>query len=164
MQRKDKTMDKLQKSDLIKGLTGARLRTLLSKTQYRQFYEDIIRGYFEFLRPHIDDNLKDWSWHIFRRHLNHLHQPEIPRAYRNLKNPIRNCFGLQDIISCTTRKQFFEMVDIVMRDYLDMLPPYKPFREAKEEYYEFLGANIDNPDQLEEITDEDFETFIRTEI
>lgn len=144
-------MNRHEKQELIKNLTGARIRTLLSKTQYRQFYEDIICGYFEFLKPHVDDNLKQWSWHLFKRHLNHLHQPETPKEYRPLKNPIRGNYSLQDIITCTTRKQFFELVDLVMKDYLDILPPYVPFRKAKDEYYEFLGTNIDNPDQLEEI-------------
>lgn len=145
------SMDRQEKQKLIQGLSGPRLRTLLSKIQYRQFYEDIIKGYFEFLTPHIDDNLRQWSYHLFKRHLNHLHQPDIPREYKNFKSPIRDNYSLQDIITCTTHKQFFELVDLVMKDYLDMLPPYSPFKQAKEEYYEFLGANIDKPDFLEKI-------------
>ena len=147
-------MDNQEKKDLIKNLTGARIRSLLSKVQYRQFYEDIVKGYFEFLIPHIDNNLKQWSYHLFKRHLNHLHQPDVPREYRNYKNPIRDNYSLQDIITCTTRKQFFELVDLVMKDYLDLLPSYAPFKKAKDEYYDFLGTNIDNPDQLEDIKDE----------
>lgn len=144
-------MDKGDKQQLLQGLSGARIRTLLSKIQYRQFYEDIIRGYFEFLIPHIDDNLRQWSYHLFKRHLNHLHQPEIPKEYRPLRNPIRGNYSLQDIITCTSHKQFFELVDLVMKDYLDLLPSYAPFKKAKDEYYDFLGMNIKNPDQLEEI-------------
>ena len=160
-------MDNQEKRELLQNLSGARIRSLLSKIQYRQFYEDIVKGYFEFLIPHIDSNLRKWSYHLFKRHLNRLHQPEIPREYKNYKNPIRGNYSLQDIITCTTHKQFFELVDLVMKDYLDMLPPYKPFKEAKEEYYEFLGTNIDNLEELTKInqqTYEDFETFIRTEI
>ena len=155
-------MDKQEKRELLQNLSGARIRSLLSKIQYRQFYEDIVKGYFEFLMPHIDSNLRKWSYHLFKRHLNHLYQPEIPRAYRNYKNPIRSNYSLQDIITCTTRKQFFELVDLVMKDYLDILPPYKPFKEAKDEYYEFLGTNINNPDQLEEINQHTYEDFEKT--
>lgn len=59
------------------------------------------------------------------------------------------------------------MVDLVMKDYLDLLPSYAPFKKAKDEYYEFLGANIDNLEELTEInqqTYEDFEKTLRTEI
>lgn len=49
-----------------------------------------------------------------------------------------------------------------MKDYLDMLPPYKPFKEAKDEYYEFLGTKIINPDQLEEINQHTYEDFEKT--
>ena len=147
-------MDKQQKTELIKNISGARLRTLLSKSQYRQFYEDIIRGYFEFLNPRIDENLQKWSWHLFIRHLNRLHQPEVPREYRKLKLPIRDNFTLQDIIEYTSHKQFFDMVRLVLDDFLDMLPPYAPFRSAKKDYFEFLGVNIDT-DQLEKINPED---------
>ena len=143
-------MDNQEKRELLQGLSGARIRTLLSKIQYRQFYEDIICGYFEFLTPHIDDNLRQWSYHLFKRHLNHLHQPEVPREYRNYKMPIRANYTTQDIITCTSHKQFFELVDLVMKDYLDMLPPYRPFKEAKDEYYEFLGTQT-NLETLENI-------------
>lgn len=120
------------------------IRQLFSVEQYKLFYEDIVCGYIEFLKPKATRKQVLEAHAIKRLKLEHVTKHKVSKSYRIYRDPFRE-LDLIDIYRALSDHQFAYLVEVILNYYCEALSDFLPLElvnEVKDEYLNFLIGDI----------------------
>lgn len=129
------------------------IRQLFSVEQYKLFYEDIVCGYIEFLKPKATRKQILEAHAIKRVKLENVVRHKVSKSYRIYREPFRE-LDLIDIYRTLSDHQFAYLVEVILNYYCEALSssattiPIELVNEVKDEYLNFLIGDI--PTEIKE--------------
>lgn len=111
--------------DSIINLKPQIVRQLFSVEQYKQFYEDIVCGYIEFLKPNATRKQILDAHMVKRLKLANIAKHKVSKPYRQFREPFRE-LDLIGIYRALSDHQFAYLVDVVLTHYCEALHEYIP--------------------------------------
>ena len=109
--------------DRLKGLRSVRallVRQLFSVAQYKQFYDDIVSGYIEFLKPHATKGQVRIARKIKDLKISKVSRLTVTKPYRIYREPFR-ALDLIGILSVLSNQQFAILAELILKHYCEAL-------------------------------------------
>ena len=105
--------------DRLKGLGSVRallVRQLFSVAQYKQFYDDIVSGYIEFLKPHATKDQVRIARKVKDLKISKVTRLKVNKPYRIYREPFR-ALDLIGILSVLSNQQFAMLAELILKQY-----------------------------------------------
>ena len=139
--------------DRLKGLKSVRallVRQLFSVAQYKQFYDDIVSGYIEFLKPHATKDQVRIAREVKDLKISRVSRLKVNKPYRIYREPFR-ALDLIGILSVLSNQQFAILVELILKHYCEALSeeiPPELVDAVKVLYLDFLIGDM--PKEIKE--------------
>ena len=139
--------------DRLKGLRSVRallVRQLFSVTQYKQFYDDIVSGYIEFLKPYATKDQVRIAREVKDLKISRVSRLKVNKPYRIYREPFR-ALDLIGILSVLSNQQFAILAELILKHYCEALSEEispELVDAAKVLYLDFLIGDI--PKEIKE--------------
>ena len=133
--------------DRLKGLRSVRallVRQLFSVAQYKQFYDDIVSGYIEFLKPHATKGQVRIAREIKDLKISKVTRLKVNKPYRIYREPFR-ALDLIGILSVLSNQQFAILAELILKHYCAALSeeiPAELVDAVKTLYLDFLIGDM----------------------
>lgn len=137
----------------LKGLRSVRallVRQLFSVAQYKQFYDDIVSGYIEFLKPHATKDQVRIARAVKDLKISKVTRLKVNKPYRIYREPFRS-LDLIGILSVLSNQQFAILAELILKHYCVALSeeiPSELVDAAKVLYLDFLIGDM--PKEIKE--------------
>ena len=139
--------------DRLKGLKSVRallVRQLFSVAQYKQFYDDIVSGYIEFLKPHATKDQVRIARKVKDLKISKVSRLKVNKPYRIYREPFR-ALDLIGILSVLSNQQFAILAELILKHYCvaisEEIPP-ELVNAVKTLYLDFLIGDM--PKEIKE--------------
>lgn len=109
--------------DRLKGLRSVRallVRQLFSVAQYKQFYDDIVSGYIEFLKPHATKGQVNIARKVKDLKISKVSRLKVNKPYRIYREPFR-ALDLIGILSVLSNQQFAILAELILKHYCEAI-------------------------------------------
>ena len=139
--------------DRLKGLGSVRallVRQLFSVAQYKQFYDDIVSGYIEFLKPHATKDQVRIARKVKDLKISKVTRLKVNKPYRIYREPFR-ALDLIGILSVLSNQQFAILAELILKHYCVALSeeiPTELVDAVKTLYLDFLIGDM--PKEIKE--------------
>ena len=139
--------------DRLKGLRSVRalsVRQLFSVTQYKQFYDDIVSGYIEFLKPYATKDQVLTAREIKDLKISKVTRSKVSKPLRIYREPFRS-LDLIGILSVLSNQQFAHLAELILKHYCDAISeeiPTELVDAVKTLYLDFLIGDM--PKEIKE--------------
>ena len=131
----------------LKSVRALLVRQLFSVAQYKQFYDDIVSGYVEFLRPHATKDQVLTACAVKDLKISKVTRLKVNRIYRE---PFRS-LDLIGILSVLSNQQFAILAELILKHYCvalsEEIPP-ELVDAVKTLYLDFLIGDM--PKEIKE--------------
>ena len=139
--------------DRHKGLRSVRallVRQLFSVAQYKQFYDDIVSGYIEILKPHATKDQVNIARKVKDLKISKVSRLKVNKPYRIYREPFR-ALDLIGILSVLSNQQFAILAELILKHYCvaisEEIPP-ELVNAVKTLYLDFLIGDM--PKEIKE--------------
>ena len=143
----NKIDDRLEGLRDIKALS---VRQLFSVAQYKQFYDDIVSGYIEFLKPHATKDQVLTAHEVKDLKISKVTRSKVSKPLRIYREPFR-ALDLIGILSVISNQQFAHLAELILKHYCAALSeeiPTELVDAVKTPYLDFLIGDI--PKEIKE--------------
>ena len=137
----------------LKGFRSIRalsVRQLFSVAQYKQFYDDIVSGYIEFLKPHTTKDQVRIAREVKDLKISKVSRSKVSKSLRIYREPFR-ALDLTGILSVLSNPQFAYLAELILKYYCEALSeeiPIELVEAVKTLYLDFLIGDI--PKEIKE--------------
>lgn len=131
----------------IKALS---VRQLFSVKQYKQFYDDIVSGYIEFLKPHATKDQVRIARKVKDLKISKVTRSKVSKPLRIYREPFRT-LDLIGILSVLSNQQFAHLAELILKHYCEAISeeiPTELVDAVKTLYLDFLIGDI--PKEIKE--------------
>ena len=139
--------------DSLNGFRSIRalsVRQLFSVAQYKQFYDDIVSGYIEFLKPHATKDQVRIAHATKDLKISKVTRSKVSKPLRIYREPFR-ALDLIGILSVLSNQQFAYLAELILKYYCEALSeeiPTELIDAVKTLYLDFLIGDI--PKEIKE--------------
>lgn len=139
--------------DSLKGFRDIRalsVRQLFSVAQYKQFYDDIVSGYIEFLKPHATKDQVRIALEVKDLKISKVTRSKVNKSLRIYREPFRS-LDLIGILSALSNQQFAVLAELILKHYCEAISeeiPTELVDAVKVLYLDFLIGDI--PKEIKE--------------
>lgn len=139
--------DRLKDFRSIRALS---VRQLFSVAQYKQFYDDIVSGYIEFLKPHATKDQVNIARKTKDFKISKVTRSKVSKSLRIYREPFR-ALDLIGILSVLSNQQFAYLAELILKHYCAAISeeiPTELVEAVKTLYLDFLIGDI--PKEIKE--------------
>ena len=139
--------------DRLKGFRDIKallVRQLFSVAQYKQFYDDIVSGYIEFLKPHATKDQVRIAREVKDLKISKVTRLRVNKPLRIYREPFR-ALDLIGILSVLSNQQFAYLAELILKHYCAAISeeiPTELVEAVKTLYLDFLIGDI--PKEIKE--------------
>ena len=137
----------------LKGFRSIRalsVRQLFSVAQYKQFYDDIVSGYIEFLKPHATKDQVRIALEVKDLKISKVTRSKVSKPLRIYREPFR-ALDLTGIFSVLSNQQFAHLAELILKHYCEAISeeiPTELVEAVKTLYLDFLIGDM--PKEIKE--------------
>lgn len=140
----------------IRNIHSLLVRQLFSVAQYKQFYNDIVSGYIEFLKSYATKDQIRIACEVKDLKISKVTRLKVNKPCRIYLEPFR-ALDLIGILSVISNQQFAVLAELILKYYCDAISkeiPLELVNAVKTIYLDFLIGDMPKEESQESLKEE----------